>query len=96
MARNRQQKEKPRQAAAPRKEAKWIARSYSTRHEIQFLQKLGQHREETCKLSHVELLKRYRATMPYRANWGHIDPDLIRTWLAVMIGDGKHDYSNEG
>jgi len=34
--------------------------------------------------------------MPYRANWGHIDPDLIRTWLAVMIGDGKHDYSNEG
>lgn len=89
MAQNGRSVENQRQAHAPVKERKTITLAYSTRHEIQFLQRLGQHRETTSRLSHVDLLKKYRGTMCNRMDWGQIDPKAIRIWLAVNIGDGR-------
>lgn len=61
-------------------------RRYGTQEEIEYLKNLGRSRHGVPR---VEMLRRYRQSMERRQRWGVIDPEIIRTYLEIEIGDSK-------
>lgn len=59
-------------------------RKYTTKDEIEFLKALPSSGHGVPRL---EMLRRYRQTMTRRCRWGLIDPDVIRTYLILEIGE---------
>jgi hypothetical protein len=63
---------------------------WTTAHEIDFLQRLGSHREPNpLRCSRTVLLIRYRQACVRRKQWGMVDRDIIKTYLSMELADGK-------
>ena len=63
----------------------WLA--WGTLREINWLSKIGEHAGDAIRDDRLTLLKKYRASMTKRVNWGTMDSRAIAQAVKVMIRD---------
>jgi len=60
-------------------------RNWTTKCEIDYLKSIGTFMLMPSKFTRKELLRKYRENMKLRVDWGAINPDKIKEYLAGEI-----------
>lgn len=68
------------------------SREHGTYQEKQYLDRIGLH--GTIKRPRLEMLEKYKATIPLREKWGKIDTEEIETYVDVLIRIEKNGNGN--
>lgn len=65
-------------------------KSYTTEDEMLFIQKIGQHSENTKNINKLNLLKKYIKTLELRQNWEMIDKKILINFANNYLKELSH------